>query len=180
MSDSPYAAEFRGPGIHHRYDDSPEDFDMDIDHRAHSFGGLGSRIILLGDGTEINSDTTDPDSEMFDHDDEDADLDMQVHRGAEGEEEGDAKFSSERSQREDTPAPTGAPNPETPGTASENPNTRTHTESPSSVTTERSEHTEDVGKAITDTSSISSKSEGSTGAQNMPASDGKATEQETS
>jgi len=87
---------------------------MDIDHRAHSMGGLGSRIIFLGDGTELNSDTADPDSEMFDHDDEDIDLEMQVHRGAteEGEEEGDAKFSSERSHREDTPAPTGAPDAE--------------------------------------------------------------------
>lgn len=155
---------------------------MDIDHRAHSFGGLGSRIILLGDGTELNSDAADPDSEMFDHDDEDADLDMQVHRGATGEseEEGDAKFSSERSQREDTPAPTSAPHPDTPGATADNPNPRAQTESPSSITTEKSEHIEDSGKATPDTSSITSKSEGSTEAKIMPASDAKATEQETS
>jgi protein phosphatase 2C family protein 2/3 len=155
---------------------------MDIDHRAHSFGGLGSRIILLGDGTELNSDAADPDSEMFDHDDEDADLDMQVHRGATGEseEEGDAKFSSERSQREDTPAPTSAPHPDTPGATAENPNPRAQTESPSSITTEKSEHTEDTGKATPDTSSISSKSGSSTEAKTMPASDAKATEHETS
>lgn len=155
---------------------------MDIDHRAHSFGGLGSRIILLGDGTELNSDAADHDSEMFDHDDEDADLDMQVHRGAteEDEGEGDAKFTSERSQREGTPAPTSAPHPETPGATTENPNARAQTESPSSVTTEKSERAENSGKATSDTSSISSKSEGSTETKTMPASDGREAEQETS
>jgi protein phosphatase PTC2/3 len=144
-------AEFRGPGVHHRYDDSPEDFDMDIDHRTQSFGGLGGRIIFLGDGTELSSDAADPDSEMFDHDDEDADLDMQVNRAAteEGEDDADPKFSTERSQREGTPGPTPAPNPETPG----NPNT---SESPSSVTTEQ---TEETGKETPETGSISSKSE---------------------
>lgn len=166
-------AEFRGPGIHHRYDDSPEDFDMDIDHRTQSFGGLGGRVIFLGDGTEISSDAADPDSEMFDHDDEDADLDMQVNRGPaeEGDDDADPKFSTERSQREGTPGPTPAPNPETPPTTTESPKARAHTESPSSsVATELSDHTE--------TESISSKSE----SKIMPASDREppAKEQETS
>jgi len=118
---------------------------MDIDHRTQSFGGLGSRIIFLGDGTEISSDAADPDSEMFDHDDEDADLDMQVNRGPaeEGEDDADPKFSTERSQREGTPGPTPAPNPESPPTMTESPKARAHTKSPSSsVQNELSDHTE--------------------------------------
>jgi len=142
---------------------------MDIDHRAHSIGGLGSRIIFLGDGTELNSDTADPDSEMFDHDDEDIDLEMQVHRVAveEGEDEGDAKFSSERSQREGTPAPTGVPTAET----GENSGAQAHTESHSGATTGVSAHGEDEGKAAE-----SSQAEGSNEAKTVPAPEGKAAE----
>lgn len=120
------AAEFRGPGIHHRYDDSPEDFDMDLmhDHRARSFGNLGSRIILLGDGTEIEPNNADAD--MFDNDDEDHDLEHQVHRVVSSdEEEGDD--TAERKQREGTPGPEKAAD------------TGKTTEDPSSVTTEKSD-----------------------------------------
>ncbi|KAF2142431.1 uncharacterized protein K452DRAFT_318073 [Aplosporella prunicola CBS 121167] len=84
----PEYAEFRGPGIHHRYDDSPEDYDMDMSHGSRLGQGSGGRIILLGDGTEISSDSRE--SEMFDHDEEDKDLESQVNK----------------SQREETPAPT--------------------------------------------------------------------------
>ncbi|KAF2809723.1 protein phosphatase-like protein 2c [Mytilinidion resinicola] len=73
----PEYAEFRGPGVHHRVDDSPDDLDMDYDHRFRPNSGLGGRIILLGDGTEITSESAD--SEMFDHDEEDKDLDHQVN-----------------------------------------------------------------------------------------------------
>jgi len=144
---------------------------MDIDHRAHSIGGLGSRIIFLGDGTELNSDTADPDSEMFDHDDEDIDLEMQVHRGAteEGEEEGDAKFSSERSHREGTPAPTGALGAE----AGDQPGSHAHGESHSVV---KSEH----GEGETTESGISSQFVGSKEVKTASASEDKAAEQETS
>ena len=45
-----------------------------------SFGGnQRGRIILLGDGTEVLTDSDD--TEMFDHGDEDKDLDSQVHKG---------------------------------------------------------------------------------------------------
>src|SRR5215469_7546328 len=147
---------------------------MDIDHRTQSFGSLGGRIIFLGDGTENSSDPADPDSEMFDHDDEDADLDMQVNRGSaeEGEEDTDPKFSTERSQREGTPGPTPAPHPETPATTGGNPKARAHAESPSSVATGRSEHTEETSKEMPETGSISSKSEGGSETKIMPASDG--------
>lgn len=150
---------------------------MDIDHRTQSFGGLGGRVIFLGDGTEISSDATDPDSEMFDHDDEDADLDMQVNRTP-AEEDADLKFSTERSQREGTPGPTPAPNPETSPTTGGSPNARAHTESPSSVVTEPSDQTEETGKETPETGSISSKSE----SKITPASDGELStkEQETS
>lgn len=73
-------AEFRGPGVHHSFEDSADEFDADLDHRfAHHPTG---RIILLGDGTEVLTDAND--AEMFDHDDEDKDLESQVVRGQPG------------------------------------------------------------------------------------------------
>lgn len=116
----PEYAEFRGPGVHHRIDDSPDDIDMDLDHRFRPNSGLGGRIILLGDGTEIS--TADADSEMFDHDDEDKDLDSQVDKFHKGESNGTA-----RNAREETPGPTPQKN---------------ASESPSSVKTEKSESVE--------------------------------------
>lgn len=105
------AAEFRGPGNHHghRYDDSPEDLDMDMmDHKARSFGHPG-RIILLGDGTELTS--SEVDSDMFDHDDEDNDLAEQIQKGAhdDDDDDDDLDASELRRQREGTPAPSGTP-----------------------------------------------------------------------
>jgi protein phosphatase 2C family protein 2/3 len=51
---------------------------MDLDQRFRPNNGLGGRIILLGDGTEISTDA--PDNEMFDHEGEDKDLDSQVDK----------------------------------------------------------------------------------------------------
>ena len=107
--------------MHHRVDDSPDDIDMDLESRFRPNSGPGSRIILLGDGTEISTDA--PDSDMFDHADEDKDLDSQVdkfHReGSEKESNGSA-----RNTREETPGPTSQ---------------SATSESPSSVKTEKSE-----------------------------------------
>lgn len=64
--------------MHHRVDDSPDDIDMDLDQRFRPNNGLGNRIILLGDGTEVSSEA--PDSDMFDHDNEDKDLESQVDK----------------------------------------------------------------------------------------------------
>jgi protein phosphatase 2C family protein 2/3 len=51
-----------------------------MDQKIKAFGGnQPGRIILLGDGTEVLTDSDN--TEMFDHDDEDQDLDSQVHRG---------------------------------------------------------------------------------------------------
>jgi protein phosphatase 2C family protein 2/3 len=74
-------AEFRGPGVHHNFDDSDSGYDVDIDQKTKSFGGGNQRgrIILLGDGTEVLTDSDD--TEMFDHSEEDRDLASQVHKG---------------------------------------------------------------------------------------------------
>nr|POF16562.1 hypothetical protein CFP56_24080 [Quercus suber] len=70
------AAEFRGPGVHNHFsaDDSPDDYDMDMDQRTRTLGGgRGGRIILLGDGTELG---------ISEHDD-DGDIDMEDRGEAE-------------------------------------------------------------------------------------------------
>ncbi|KAH8685632.1 phosphatase 2C-domain-containing protein [Tricladium varicosporioides] len=73
-------AEFRGPGVHHNFDDSDSGYDVDMDQKTKSFGGnQRGRIILLGDGTEVLTDSDD--TEMFDNQEEDKDLASQVHKG---------------------------------------------------------------------------------------------------
>ncbi len=73
-------AEFRGPGVHHNFDDSDSGYDVDMDHKSKPFGASSrGRIILLGDGTEVLTDSDD--AEMFDHGDEDRDLEAQVPKG---------------------------------------------------------------------------------------------------
>lgn len=53
---------------------------MDVDQKSKSFGGnQRGRIILLGDGTEVLTDSDD--TEMFDRSEEDRDLESQVHKG---------------------------------------------------------------------------------------------------
>lgn len=97
-------AEFRGPGVHHRFDDSPDDYDMDLDQRTRMLdGGRSGRIILLGDGTEVLTDDGDNDADMFDQsDEEEKDLESQVKKGQ-------ATASESRNQREETPGPSGEP-----------------------------------------------------------------------
>lgn len=76
------AAEFRGPGVHHNFEDSDSGYEMDADNKGKSFGvgGYRGRIIFLGDGTEVLTDSDD--TEMFDNADEDKDLDSQVPKGS--------------------------------------------------------------------------------------------------
>ncbi|KIN06587.1 hypothetical protein OIDMADRAFT_38834 [Oidiodendron maius Zn] len=78
----PEYAEFRGPGVHHNFDDSDSGYDVDVDNRSKVPGGNSQRgrIILLGDGTEVLTDSDDT-AEMFDHGEEDRDLESQVSRG---------------------------------------------------------------------------------------------------
>jgi protein phosphatase 2C family protein 2/3 len=66
--------------VHHNFDDSDSGYDVDMDQKIKSFGGnQKGRIILLGDGTEVLTDSDD--TEMFDHGEEDKDLASQVHKG---------------------------------------------------------------------------------------------------
>jgi len=104
--------------------------------------GNGGRIILLGDGTEISTDA--PDSEMFDHEDEDKDLDSQVDKYNKEESNGNSR------EREGTPGPQSS--------------SAQVTESPSSVQTEHSDtptqslkDTQGDKKPLQDTTKESSK-----------------------
>lgn len=77
----PEYAEFRGPGVHHNFDDSDSGYDVDMDQKLKSFGGnKRGRIILLGDGSEVLTDSDD--TEMFDHGEEDKDLASQVPKSS--------------------------------------------------------------------------------------------------
>ncbi len=95
----PLAAEFRGPGVHHNFDDSDSGYDVDMDHKskAASIGSYRGRIIFLGDGSEVQTASSDTDAEMFNQ--EDKDLDSQVSKpAAEGESsksDGKAEASSD-------------------------------------------------------------------------------------
>lgn len=74
-----FLAEFRGPGVHHNFDDSDSGYDVNLEQSNRAFSSNQSgRIILLGDGSEVLTDSDD--TEMFDHD-EDKDLASQVHKG---------------------------------------------------------------------------------------------------
>lgn len=61
------------------FEDSGDDYDLDVDHRNRNLGGRSGRIILLGDGTEVLTDSDE--TEMFDHEEEDKDLASQVGKG---------------------------------------------------------------------------------------------------
>lgn len=108
-----------------QFDDSGDDYDLDLDQRTRGMGGRSGRIILLGDGTEVLTDSDE--QEMFDHDEEDKDLESQVTKG--------------QADREGTPGPTSEKVTEvsrTPeSTKSEDP-----FDSPSSTTSEKSLTTE--------------------------------------
>ena len=84
---------------------------MDLDQRTRGIGGRSGRIILLGDGTEVLTDSDE--TEMFDHGEEDKDLASQVSKGQshstekagsqKGEEETSAPFSEQSSEKNHTP-----------------------------------------------------------------------------
>lgn len=93
-------AEFRGPGVRHQYDhESPDEYELDLDQRTRGGFGNRGRIILLGDGTEVLTDSDDTD--MFDHSEEDKDTENQVKKSTPDTSEVD----STRSEREGTPGP---------------------------------------------------------------------------
>ncbi|KAK5138251.1 hypothetical protein LTR08_003312 [Meristemomyces frigidus] len=101
-------AEFRGPGRRRRFDDSPDYDDMDMDQRTRTLGrGSGGRVIILGDGTEVHTDSANDDDGDIDMEDrgEAEDLEEQVKKGqADVKTEGNGP-AGERSSREETPGP---------------------------------------------------------------------------
>ena len=117
------------------FEDSGDDYDLDPDQRNRGVGGRSGRIILLGDGTEVLTDSNE--SEMFDHEEEDKDLASQVSKGQVkldggsrgGREETPEPESHGTSERQQTPASIIEPNP---------------FDTPSSTTSERSDVTENT------------------------------------
>lgn len=65
--------------MRHQFEDSGDDFDHDLERRTRGLGGRSGRIILLGDGTEVLTDSDE--QEIFDQDEEDKDLKSQVSKG---------------------------------------------------------------------------------------------------
>jgi len=96
----PEYAEFRGPGVRHQYGhESPDEYELDLDQRNRSGFGSRGRIILLGDGTEVLTDSDDAD--MFDHTEEDKDTENQIKKTNPDTSDVDPI----RSEREGTPGP---------------------------------------------------------------------------
>ncbi|KAL1964307.1 hypothetical protein VTN77DRAFT_7127 [Rasamsonia byssochlamydoides] len=122
----PEYAELRGPGVRHQFDESPDDYDLEVDNRSRAFSVRGGRIILLGDGTEVRADQDEED--LFDPADENKSDESQV-RNSSTESANDAS----REQREGTPGPelTDQNNPQKSDTSQT-------TASASSITTESS------------------------------------------
>ncbi|KAJ0165084.1 Protein phosphatase 2C -like protein 2 [Colletotrichum tanaceti] len=115
----PEYAEFRGPGVHHNFDDSDSGYDVDVENKGKPFGigGYKGRIIFLGDGTEVLTDSDD--TEMFDNAEEDKDLESQVSKASsapskDGEAdnksatkaEQESKAGTDKAQEETKPAAT--------------------------------------------------------------------------
>ncbi|KAK0762446.1 hypothetical protein N5P37_005259 [Trichoderma harzianum] len=109
----PEYAEFRGPGVHHNYEDSDSGYDVDAESGGKfNLAGSRGRIIFLGDGTEVL--TGSDDTEMFDNADEDKDLASQVSKGSakpdakeepEAKPESDSKPAVEAEKKQDEKAP---------------------------------------------------------------------------
>ncbi|KAF3073916.1 hypothetical protein TsFJ059_005355 [Trichoderma semiorbis] len=109
----PEYAEFRGPGVHHNYEDSDSGYDVDAESGGKfNLAGSRGRIIFLGDGTEVL--TGSDDTEMFDNADEDKDLASQVSKGSakpdakeepEAKSESDSKPAVEAEKKQDEKAP---------------------------------------------------------------------------
>ena len=112
------SAEFKGPGVRHRgYDDSGDDFDIDMDQRTRGLGGgmggRSGRIILLGDGSEML--TEDDEQEAIEQDEDDKDVEGRTTSGS--------SSTESRSEREATPGPEGAQ--KASGSSSKSPGTET-------------------------------------------------------
>ncbi|UKZ48652.1 Protein phosphatase 2C 2 [Trichoderma virens] len=104
---------FRGPGVHHNYEDSDSGYDVDAESGGKfNLAGSRGRIIFLGDGTEVL--TGSDDTEMFDNVDEDKDLASQVSKAKPDVKEetevkpatgSDSKPAAESDKKQDEKAP---------------------------------------------------------------------------
>lgn len=108
-------AEFRGPGVHHNFDDSDSGYEVDNDRAKAALGSLSGfkgRVIFLGDGTEVITDSSgNDDTEMFDGA-EDKDLASQVTKSGTSEEKKEeekeaVKVGDKDTEMKDSPANTG-------------------------------------------------------------------------
>ncbi|KAJ2902069.1 uncharacterized protein MKZ38_001042 [Zalerion maritima] len=103
----PEYAEFRGPGVHHNFDDSDSGYEVDSERqKAAALGSLaglkGNRVIFLGDGTEVVTHSND-DTEMFDGA-EDKDLASQVTKSGSSESKADTSAEDKKNtMMKDTP-----------------------------------------------------------------------------
>lgn len=130
-------------------EDSPDDYDLDMDQRTRDLGGRSGRIILLGDGTEVLTDSAD--TEMFDNDEEEKDAKNQMNKT-------DADES--RSEREGTPGPTLASSEETANEVQKTPqssHTMNHVETPSSTKAELGDSPAEAKLKAASDSSLSPK-----------------------
>jgi protein phosphatase 2C family protein 2/3 len=93
----PEYAELRGPGARQRFDDSPDEYELEFDNRR-NFNVRSNRIILLGDGTEVLSEG---DEDLFDRGDEAEDVANQVRKRSADE----PSDEQAREEREGTPGP---------------------------------------------------------------------------
>ncbi|KAI4251330.1 MAG: hypothetical protein LQ352_004919 [Teloschistes flavicans] len=140
----PEFAEMRAPGQrgHNRTEDSSDDYDVDLDKQGSGFGSRAGRIILLGNGNEVITDSDE--QEVFDHEDDDRDLENQISKHSANAPEGSIDL---RNQREDTPGP---PSQDSTLTQKSPESTETSNpfESPSSTTSEKSEPTDMAASTV--------------------------------
>lgn len=126
-------AEMRAPGQRqNRSEDSGDDYDLDLDKQGSGYGGRSGRIILLGNGTEVVTDSDE--QESFDHEEDDRDLENQVSK----HDANASKEAADRNQREDTPGPPSQGSTTSHGTPQSTRGSDS-LESPSSTTSEKSE-----------------------------------------
>jgi protein phosphatase PTC2/3 len=88
--------------VHHNFDDSEGEYENDPEQkggRNFGIGGYKGRIIFLGDGTEVLTDSDD--TEMFDNAEEDKDLESQVSKDSS---KTDAKPADDKKTDADKPA----------------------------------------------------------------------------
>ncbi|KKA31232.1 hypothetical protein TD95_002726 [Thielaviopsis punctulata] len=78
----PEYAEFRGPGIHHGFDEAENGYEHDKSRAQRiGLGNYPGRIIFLGDGSESQIAVENEEAEMFDSIEEEKDLQSQVPKG---------------------------------------------------------------------------------------------------